>query len=87
MWISNKKFIVENMFCSAALWGIWKLRNSLCFQGCLWKDMKILSQHVANMIQNWRLLCPKEKLLEYNLKLEKLRNMAIRPHLLPGCPC
>lgn len=31
MWLTNMMFIVENMFCSAALWGLWKLRNCLCF--------------------------------------------------------
>ena len=86
LWLSNKRFLVANMFCSAALWGLWKLRNSLCYQGCLWKGVKILIQHVVNMLQNWRLLCPKEKLLEFNQKLEKLRNIATRPHLLSGCP-
>jgi hypothetical protein len=38
MWINNRKFIVENIFCAAALWGLWKLRNSVCFQGTLWMD-------------------------------------------------
>jgi hypothetical protein len=28
--IRNKKFLVPNISCSAALWGLWKLRNSLC---------------------------------------------------------
>ena len=36
------------MFCAAALWGLWKLRNNLCFQGCLWKDVKFLIRHVVN---------------------------------------
>ena len=57
LWLSNKRFLVANMFCSAALWGLWKLRNSLCIQGCRWKDVKILIQLVG-MMQNWRLLCP-----------------------------
>jgi len=33
MWISNKRFLVDNIFCAAALWGLWKLRNNLCFSG------------------------------------------------------
>jgi len=31
MWLSNKRFLVHNMIISAALWGMWKLRNELCF--------------------------------------------------------
>ena len=61
MWISNKKFIVENMFCSAALWRLWKLRNCLCFQGTKWKSGQVLLLKVTAMIQSWSLLCPKEK--------------------------
>ena len=54
LWLSNKRFLIDNMFCAAALWGLWKLRNGLCFQGCLWKDVKLLFQHVVSMLQNWR---------------------------------
>jgi hypothetical protein len=31
LWLSNKKHVVANIFTSAALWGLWKLRNNLCF--------------------------------------------------------
>ena len=47
LWLSNKRFLVDNMFCAAAMWGLWKLRNNLYFQGCLWKDVKLLIQHVV----------------------------------------
>ena len=61
MWISNRKFIVENIFCAAALWGLWKLRNNLCFQGTLWVDVRVLIMKVTAMLQNWSSMCPKEK--------------------------
>jgi hypothetical protein len=38
LWLSNKKNIVANMFTSAALWGLWKLRNHLCFQNERWDE-------------------------------------------------
>jgi hypothetical protein len=31
LWLCNKKFAIANMFTSAVCWGIWKLRNDLCF--------------------------------------------------------
>ena len=61
MWISNRKFIVENVFCAAILWGLWKLRNNLCFQGTLWVDVRVLIMKVTAMLQNWSSMCPKEK--------------------------
>lgn len=31
LWLSNKKFVVTNIFTSAALWGLCKLRNCFFF--------------------------------------------------------
>jgi len=36
MWLSNKRFLVHNVITSATLWGLWKLRNELCFQNTPW---------------------------------------------------
>jgi hypothetical protein len=30
-WLCNKKFGVTNMITLAVCWGLWKLRNALCF--------------------------------------------------------
>ena len=84
MWISNRKFIVENVFCAAALWGLWKLRNSLCFQGSLWIDVRVLIVKVTTMLQNWSSLCPKEKIPDFLDHLDKLKSFATRPHRLPS---
>jgi hypothetical protein len=84
MWLSNKKFSVANSFCAAALWGLWKLRNSLCFQGLLWKDGRVLLLKVAAMLQNWSALCPKEHVPDFMRRLDKLKILATRPHRMPG---
>jgi hypothetical protein len=41
-WLSHKKCIVINLFTFAALWGLWKLRNCLCFQNGCWIDVNNL---------------------------------------------
>lgn len=84
MWLSNKKFLVANCFCAAALWGLWKLRNSLCFQGLHWKDGRVLLMNVTAMLLNWSILCPNEIAPDFMRYLDKLRAQATRPHRLPG---
>jgi len=79
MWLSNSRFLVDNMFCAAALWGLWRLRNSLCFQGIRWKDGRSLLLKVIVMLQGWSDLCPKKKNVEFKTKLEKLKHLATRP--------
>jgi hypothetical protein len=39
-WLCNKKIGIVNVFSAAVCWGIWKLRNALCFQGVPWRNMK-----------------------------------------------
>jgi hypothetical protein len=78
MWLSNKKFVVCNSFCAAALWGLWKLRNNICFQGESWKDLRILLLRIAAMLHTWVILCPQAKKLEFSGRLEKLKNIASR---------
>jgi hypothetical protein len=41
-WLCNKKYGIVNVISSAVRWGIWKLRNSMCFQEVAWKNMKQL---------------------------------------------
>lgn len=79
MWLSNKRFLVENTFCADALWGLWKLRNSLCFQGSRWKNEQCLLVMVHVMLQGWAILCPAEKRMEYHTKLLALKALISRP--------
>jgi hypothetical protein len=50
MWLCNKKYMIENIFTSAALWGLWKLRNFLCFHAGRWKDVSSLLQSIATLM-------------------------------------
>ena len=73
MWLSNKKFLVHNIVCSAALWGVWKLRNILCFQFSSWQNMEKLMLLIWRLAQNWILLCPVERRQELCNRLELLK--------------
>lgn len=82
LWLSNKKFVVVNMFTSAALWGLWKLRNSLCFQNGRWKDVQSVLHLILALVQSWKLLCPAGNLQELELLSEKLKHLAQQPGTL-----
>ena len=84
LWLSNKRFLVANMFCSAALWGLWKLRNNLCFQVLKWRDMNYLLLRIATMLQGWTLLCPMEQRHSFATSLNMLLSMATRPARIGG---
>jgi hypothetical protein len=58
LWLSNKKFVVTNIFTSAALWGLWKLRNCFFLQIGQWKDVNFLLQKIIGLVHKWKLLCP-----------------------------
>jgi len=53
LWITNKKYMVCNIVTSAVLWVIWKLRNSLCFQGVPWSGMKKVFAMAGRMLRSW----------------------------------
>ena len=75
LWISNKRHLVVNAFTCAALWGLWKLRNLLCFQNGLWQDVPNVLWKIAGLIHNWRILYPSEKMQE--LELPQIRKAEI----------
>ena len=84
MWLSRKKFIVHNILTSAVLWGLWKLRNELCFQNMSWRDIRILLMKVAILAQNWLILCPEISKAELSGLIGKLKLMAAMPGRLTG---
>jgi hypothetical protein len=71
-WLSNRKFSAVNIISSAALWGVWKLRNEICFQNKSWRNIKILMMKVAGLAQNWAILCPANKKQDLNTYISKI---------------
>jgi hypothetical protein len=55
-WISNNKNSVINVVCTATLWSIWKVHNSLCFQGKTWPGVQEIWRRVALDLDQWRIL-------------------------------
>lgn len=83
MWLCDKKFAIVNIISSAALWGLWKLRNELYFQNVGWRNMELLLWKIVKLAQNWSILCPpnkKEELLQF---LSNLKELLRRPVMLP----
>ena len=43
LWLSNKKFLIHNIFTSMTLWSIGKLRNDPCYQNGAWKNLETVT--------------------------------------------
>jgi hypothetical protein len=84
-WLSNKKFSGVNIFSSAALWALWKLRNNVCFQNIPWKNMECLLMNVVTLTHNWQILCPPEKKIELAAIIKELSHRARSLELLKMC--
>ncbi|KAF8647789.1 hypothetical protein HU200_065204 [Digitaria exilis] len=81
-WLSNKKYLAINMITSAALWGLWKLRNDFCFQNAAWRDMNYLLKRILQLAQNWIILCPQNRVEELKSHLSKISTAARSPGML-----
>jgi hypothetical protein len=75
-WLSNKHNGILNLFTSAAVWCLWKLRNDLCFQRSSWKSMPILIFQVAVMAEKWKILYPEEKKEVISQKVKMFKDKA-----------
>jgi hypothetical protein len=71
-WLCNKKFGIVNVFSAAFCWGIWKLRNGLCFHGVPWRNMKQVWWMILPMLRCWRILLPLQSMDGSLSHLEKL---------------
>lgn len=57
-WKINKKFAAVNIFTTATLWGLWRIRNDFVFQGRRWRSMKCVIGLVGSLVRQWKILCP-----------------------------
>jgi hypothetical protein len=83
-WLSNKRFLVLNMFTSASLWCLWKLRNDMHFQNTRGRSMEVLLLKIAGTLQNWIILCPGNQKDKLSSLVEELRKIASRPGRITG---
>jgi hypothetical protein len=42
LWLRDKRLKAMNVFSTAVVWCIWKVRNEICFQGACWTEMRKL---------------------------------------------
>jgi hypothetical protein len=85
LWLCNKKFGVINIFSSAVCWGLWKLRNALCFQDVAWKNMKQLWFMVL-MIRCWSVLVPMKMAAGFENALASMEKLVSGPLLIEATP-
>jgi hypothetical protein len=82
LWLSNKRYVLINMITSAALWAIWKFRNSMIFQDVHWRNVGEILEKIVGLLQNWIILCPMDKREEMRGHIAELRHLASRPERL-----
>jgi hypothetical protein len=82
MWLCNKRFGVSNVVTSAFCWRLWKLRNSMIFQGVAWTGMKVLWQRVVPMLRCWKVLIPLKLDVGYESVISSLEKVLRAPEVL-----
>ena len=83
-WLPDRKFAVVNIISSAALWGLWKLRNELYFHNVGWRNMNLLIWRIVKLAQNWSIMCPPTKETELRAYISNLKDILRRPVMLTG---
>jgi hypothetical protein len=80
LWLCNKNFGVINIVTSTVIcWGIWKLRNLICFQGDAWLGMQMLWKQVLIILRSWRILVPLRLAVGFDTAISLLEKIAWRP--------
>jgi hypothetical protein len=59
-------------------WSIWKLRNSVCFQGDAWVSLKILWWRLIPMLRCWKILVPLHLMDGYDLVVTTVEKMGMQ---------
>jgi hypothetical protein len=85
-WLCNKKYGIVNMISSTTCWSLWKVRNSLCFQGDAWLGMKAVLCRLMPMLWCWKMLIPVKMLDGFEDVLMSLERVLLRSERisLPG---
>jgi hypothetical protein len=55
-WPANKNHSAMNTICAAVLWGIWKNRNAMIFDGQTWLCIKQVWWLILKAVKKWRLI-------------------------------
>jgi hypothetical protein len=55
-WPANKNHSATNTICTAVLWGIWKNRNAMIFDGQTWLCVKQVWWLILKAVKKWRLI-------------------------------
>jgi hypothetical protein len=79
LWICNKKWYVVNIITSVVCWGLWKLRNSICFQDVAWLGMQMVWRRVLQMLRCWRVLIPLKMEDGFDSAISSLEQVCWRP--------
>jgi hypothetical protein len=82
LWLCNKKHGITNMVTSTVSWSIWKLRNTMIFQGVAWLGMKQLWQRVVPMVRCWRVLVPLVMEPGYESIISQLEKVLTMPEVI-----
>lgn len=81
-WLCNKNHRIDNIFSSAVLWGLWKMRNSICFQHVHWRSVPAVWQRILTLLKSWKILCPAGDLDQFSQLVKNLEEMIRRPEVL-----
>ena len=70
---------VLNTCGAALLWNIWKLRNEMCFQGKVWKDVKVVLNKMVRALESWTPICRAGSVEKMEWVLEQLKQKSRQP--------
>lgn len=56
LWVAGKQLDLLNIVCSAILWGIWKFRNSMIFNGVFWMSIKQIWWRILKLVRKWKVI-------------------------------
>lgn len=55
-WLSNMKNSALNVACAAAMWYLWKIRNSMIFNYTMWSSVHQVIGRIHRMVKMWAIL-------------------------------